>query len=51
MRILQLYLIQEAIRGFRSAQLGAIFAIKSYWTVSNESATIVMPTGTGKTET
>lgn len=42
---------EKAIRGFRSAQLGAIFAIKSYWTVSNESTTIVMPTGTGKTET
>jgi superfamily II DNA or RNA helicase len=35
----------------RSAQLGALFAIKSHWTVSNEPATIVMPTGTGKTET
>lgn len=37
--------------GLRSAQLGALFSIKSHWTVSNESATIVMPTGTGKTET
>ena len=36
--------------GFRSAQLGAVFAIKSHWTVSNSSATVVMPTGTGKTE-
>ncbi|MGE4284900.1 MAG: DEAD/DEAH box helicase, partial [Clostridia bacterium] len=36
--------------GLRSAQLGAIFAIKSHWTVSNSAATIVMPTGTGKTE-
>ena len=42
---------QKDISGFRSPQIGAIFAIKSYWTVSNESATIVMPTGTGKTET
>nr|WP_092067925.1 DEAD/DEAH box helicase family protein [Dendrosporobacter quercicolus]NSL46846.1 DEAD/DEAH box helicase family protein [Dendrosporobacter quercicolus DSM 1736]SDL66359.1 Type III restriction enzyme, res subunit [Dendrosporobacter quercicolus] len=37
--------------GLRSAQLGAIFSIKSHWIVSNEPATIVMPTGTGKTET
>ena len=36
--------------GFRSAQLGAIYAIKSHWTVSSSAATIVMPTGTGKTE-
>jgi len=37
--------------GLRSAQLGALFSIKSHWTVSDEPATIVMPTGTGKTET
>lgn len=36
--------------GFRSAQLGALFAIKSHWTVSSSVATVVMPTGTGKTE-
>ncbi|MBP2641054.1 MAG: type restriction protein res subunit [Firmicutes bacterium] len=36
--------------GFRSAQLGAVFAIKSHWTVTDSAATIVMPTGTGKTE-
>lgn len=36
--------------GFRSAQLGALYAIKSHWTVSSKAATIVMPTGTGKTE-
>ena len=50
-----IFFIQEdtvkSIKGFRSAQLGAIFAIKSHWTVSNVPATIVMPTGTGKTET
>ncbi len=37
--------------GFRPAQLGALFSIKSHWIVSNEPATVVMPTGTGKTET
>lgn len=36
--------------GFRSAQLGALFAIKAHWTISSAPATIVMPTGTGKTE-
>ncbi len=36
--------------GFRSAQLGALYAIKSHWTVSSKASTIVMPTGTGKTE-
>lgn len=36
--------------GFRSAQLGALFAIKARWTISDLAATIVMPTGTGKTE-
>ena len=40
----------ETEMGFRSAQLGAIFAIKSHWTVSSSAATVVMPTGTGKTE-
>lgn len=42
---------EKKITGLRSAQLGAIFAIKSHLTVSNKPATIVMPTGTGKTET
>ena len=35
----------------RVAQRGALFSIKAHWTVSSEPATIVMPTGTGKTET
>lgn len=41
----------EVIRkGFRNPQRGALYAIKAHWTVSNDAATIVMPTGTGKTE-
>lgn len=36
--------------GFRSAQVGAIYAIKSHWTVASSAATVIMPTGTGKTE-
>lgn len=31
--------------------MGAIFSIRAHWTVSSEPATVVMPTGTGKTET
>ncbi len=36
--------------GLRKPQLGAIHAIASHWSTSNETATVVMPTGTGKTE-
>lgn len=41
----------ENIKGLRQAQLGAVFAIRAHWTVNKEAATVVMPTGTGKTET
>ncbi|HDR4709775.1 TPA: DEAD/DEAH box helicase family protein [Bacillus paranthracis] len=37
--------------GLRAPQFGALCAMRSHWTVSNSAATIVMPTGTGKTET
>ncbi|MDF2602467.1 MAG: hypothetical protein K0Q54_5290, partial [Methylobacterium brachiatum] len=37
--------------GFRPPQIGAIHAVKAHWIVSNEPATLVMPTGSGKTET
>lgn len=37
--------------GLRKAQLGANFAVRAHWTISDLPATIVMPTGTGKTET
>ena len=37
--------------GLRKAQFGALCSIRSHWTVSNIPATIVMPTGTGKSET
>ncbi|WP_302966714.1 DEAD/DEAH box helicase [Intestinibacter bartlettii] len=37
--------------GLRKAQFGALCSIRSHWTVSNTPATIVMPTGTGKSET
>jgi superfamily II DNA or RNA helicase len=37
--------------GLRPPQIGALHSILSHWTVSGEPSTIVMPTGTGKTET
>ena len=39
------------VSGLRTPQYGALSAIQSHWTVSDEAATVVMPTGTGKTET
>ncbi|WP_180956515.1 DEAD/DEAH box helicase [Bacillus canaveralius] len=38
-------------RGLREPQVGALYSALSHWTVSDDPATIVMPTGTGKTET
>lgn len=40
-----------AVRGFRTPQIGALHAILAHWTVTIDPATVVMPTGTGKTET
>ncbi len=37
--------------GLRPPQIGALHATLAHWTTSNEPATVVMPTGTGKTET
>ena len=39
------------ILGLRPPQIGAIHAVHAHWTVSDVAATIVMPTGVGKTET
>lgn len=41
----------EKTAGLRKPQLGAIHAIASHWSVSKDCGTVVMPTGTGKTET
>lgn len=38
-------------RGLRAPQLGAIYASLAHWTVTRDVGTVVMPTGTGKTET
>lgn len=37
--------------GLRLPQFGALSAIRSRWTIKNDPITIVLPTGTGKTET
>jgi hypothetical protein len=37
--------------GFRNAQVGAIHAVLAHWSVSHQPCTVVLPTGTGKTET
>ncbi|GBF04417.1 helicase [Deinococcus aerius] len=37
--------------GLRSPQIGALHAALAHWKMTNEPATVVMPTGTGKTET
>lgn len=41
----------NARAGLRPPQLGALHAIGSHWAIDASPATIVMPTGTGKTET
>jgi len=38
-------------RGLRPPQLGGLHAIGAHWTQPLQPATIIMPTGTGKTET
>jgi superfamily II DNA or RNA helicase len=43
--------LDKRVPGLRPPQLGAIHAIHAHWTTSTEPATVVMPTGTGKTET
>lgn len=35
----------------RPAQLGAIYSLLAHWSLTKEVATVVLPTGTGKTET
>lgn len=37
--------------GLRPPQIGALHAIAAHWSLYNNPATVVMPTGTGKTET
>lgn len=41
----------RGVVGLRRPQVGALHAIHAHWSTSGETATVVMPTGTGKTET
>ena len=41
--------LELEIEGLRSPQIGGIYAVLAHWQIGNEPATIVMPTGTGKT--
>ena len=43
--------IRLGIKGLRGPQVGAVHRVHAYWTVADTPATIVMPTGTGKTDT
>lgn len=44
-------LVARGDEGLRPPQIGALHAIGAHWTLSEQPGTIVMPTGTGKTET
>lgn len=37
--------------GLRPPQIGALHSIQAHWSISKKTAMVVMPTGTGKTET
>lgn len=41
----------RGIAGLRPPQIGAVYAVQSHWTVNSDPATVVLPTGVGKTET
>lgn len=43
--------VARGLSGLRPPQIGALHAIKAHWSVSDSVATVVMPTGTGKTDT
>ncbi len=43
--------LNEGIEGLREPQVGAIYSTLGHWKSSDELGTIVLPTGTGKTET
>ncbi len=39
------------VDGLRPPQLGSVWAVQAHWTASADAATVVLPTGVGKTET
>lgn len=42
---------EHSVAGLRQPQLGAVYSIQAHCITSKEPATVVLPTGTGKTET
>jgi hypothetical protein len=42
---------EAGIKGLRTPQSGALHGVLAHWKVSHSPCTVVMPTGTGKTET
>lgn len=43
--------LENEVYGLRKPQIAAIFSVLSHWRVGDDLGTVVMPTGTGKTET
>ena len=43
--------LSKALIGLRRPQIGAVHAVHAHWATSDAIATVVMPTGTGKTDT
>jgi superfamily II DNA or RNA helicase len=43
--------VERNVEGLRPPQLGAIYAVQAHWTINRDPATVVLPTGVGKTET
>lgn len=43
--------VERGVKGLRSPQTGALHAVHAHWVIDDSPATVVMPTGTGKTET
>lgn len=43
--------VEKEIKGLRTPQTGAIYSILGHLKVSDKTGTVVLPTGTGKTET
>ena len=42
---------EHNVIGLRPPQIGALHAVHAHWSVAEDTATVVMPTGTGKTDT
>jgi superfamily II DNA or RNA helicase len=42
---------ERGIKGLRAPQIGAVHAIHAHWSAHEDPGIVVMPTGTGKTET